>query len=491
MRKLNGPHKDKGWARVPGRAKGMLNSGGFSRNFLTLRHTPLIMKLLRIGFAFLLLGLLGPAPTLSGQQFQLPESAGRSPKIRFELLNNLMVVPLEVNGTQLSFILDSGVGKPILFNLADRDSIELKNVRKLTIQGLGSGEPIEALSSVGNTFRLSSLVNRSQQVYVVLDKDLNFSPALGIPIHGIIGYDLFRDFVVEINYGRRYIRFHDPDTYKARKGKGMQTLPLDVDRKKAFLEGSVVVRDGQQMVPVRLLMDTGSSDAVWLFPDPEEGLEVPEKHYEDYLGKGLSGTIYGKRTKISQLRIGDFVLTDAKAAFPDMDSFQGIGELGERDGSLGGELLKRFNMVVNYPAGEITLSRNSHFRDPFLFNRAGIELEHAGMRYIAERIADSRGVVMESDDPFGNVQILLEGQTRLSLVPEIVVSAIRAGSPAHEVGLREGDVILAVNGKSVHKFKLQEVMGMINDKKGKRVKLLIERFNRDLLFSFVLREVFE
>ncbi len=449
------------------------------------------MKLLRIGFAVLSACLLGQVAGVSAQQFRLPEAAKSSPKIWFELINNLMVVPLEVNGTHLSFILDSGVGKPILFNLADQDSIELKNVRKLTIQGLGEGEPIEALSSVGNTFRLASLENPNQQVYVVLDKDLNFSPALGIPIHGIIGYDLFRDFVVEINYDRKFIRFHDPSTYRRRKGRATQTLPLDVDRNKAFLEGSVVVRDGQEVVPVRLLMDTGSSDAVWLFPDEDEGLSVPEKHYEDFLGKGLSGTIYGKRTKISQLRLGDFVLTDTKAAFPDLESLQGIGDFGERDGSLGGELLKRFNMVVNYPSGEITLSKNSHFDDPFLFNMAGIELEHAGMRYIAERIADSRGVVMESDDPFGNVQILLEGQTRLSLVPEIVVSAIRAGSPAHEVGLREGDVILAVNGKSVHKFKLQEVMGMINDKKGKRVKLLIERFNRDLLFSFVLREVFE
>ena len=250
------------------------------------------MKLLRFGFAVLLACLLGPVAGLSAQQFRLPEAAKNSPKIRFELINNLMVVPLEVNGTHLSFILDSGVGKPILFNLADQDSIELKNVRKLTIQGLGEGEPIEALSSVGNTFRLASLENPNQQVYVVLDKDLNFSPALGIPIHGIIGYDLFRDFVVEINYDRKFIRFHDPNTYRPRKGRGTQTLPLDVDRSKAFLEGSVVVRDGQEVVPVRLLMDTGSSDAVWLFPDENEGLSVPEKHYEDYLGKGLSGTIY-------------------------------------------------------------------------------------------------------------------------------------------------------------------------------------------------------
>ena len=154
-------------------------------------------------------------------------------------------------------------------------------------------------------------------------------------------------------------------------------------------------------------------------------------------------------------------------------------------------MLKRFNMVVNYPKGEITLKKNALFDDPFQFNLAGIELEHAGVRYIAERIADAGGFVRNDEGTFGNVQIMVGTQTRLSLVPEIVVSAIRAGSPAEGVGLKEGDVILAVNGKPVHRYKLQEVMQMINDKEGKRVRLLIERFNQDLLFSFVLRELFE
>ena len=85
----------------------------------------------------------------------------------------------------------------------------------------------------------------------------------------------------------------------------------------------------------------------------------------------------------------------------------------------------------------------------------------------------------------------MENRTKISLVPEIVVSAIRAGSPAAEAGLREGDVILAVNGKRVHQYKLQEILKMINDKEGKRIKLLIERYDQDLLFSFVLKKVFD
>lgn len=424
------------------------------------------------------------------QYYNLPGGAKQSDKIRFELINNVMIIPVEVNGTPLSFILDSGVSKPILFNLADQDSIELKNVSRITIQGLGTGEPIEALTSIGNTFRLGGAINPNQPLYVVLDKGMNFSPALGIPVHGIIGYDLFRDFVVEINYGRRFLKFHKPDTYTPRRDPRSVTLPLEVKGSKAYMNGHVVVEQGRE-VPVKLLMDTGSSDAVWLFPDEAEGRPIPEKNYEDFLGKGLSGTIYGKRTRIEQLRIGDFVLQDAKAAFPYMESFQALQDLGDRDGSLGGEVLKRFNMVVNYTAGELTLSRNMHFKDPFHFNMAGIEIEHAGVRYLAERISDARGVVRRDEDTFGSVQIMVGSQTRVSLVPEIVVSAIRAGSPAEEVGLREGDIILAVNGKKVHQFKLQEILKMINDPKGKQVRLLIERYNRNLLFSFALQDLFE
>ncbi|MEJ6792065.1 MAG: hypothetical protein QNK89_04840 [Lacinutrix sp.] len=33
-------------------------------------------------------------------------------KINFKLLNNVIIIPVEVNGVQLSFLLDSGVSKP-------------------------------------------------------------------------------------------------------------------------------------------------------------------------------------------------------------------------------------------------------------------------------------------------------------------------------------------------------------------------------------------
>jgi len=32
---------------------------------------------------------------------------------------------------------------------------------------------------------------------------------------------------------------------------------------------------------------------------------------------------------------------------------------------------------------------------------------------------------------------------------------------------------------------------MLNEKEGKRIKVLIERYNKDLLFSFVLKKAFK
>jgi len=436
---------------------------------------------------FFLLVLCIPFLGLS-QGFGLPEGK-KFQKINFQLINNLIIIPLEVNGAKLSFILDSGVSKPILFNLSDQDSIPLNNVSEITINGLGDGKPIKALSSKRNYFRLKNIKNYNQLLYVVMDKEMNFSPSLGIPVHGIIGYDLFCDFVVDINYITKVIKFYNPEFYKYKKRRKSETLPLSIVRYKAFVAGEIFF-DGKKDVPVKLLVDTGSSDAIWLFQNHEKGIGIPEKNYDAFLGKGLNGNIFGKRTKVGSIKIGDFVLKDAKAAFPNMQSFSIIKDLGDRNGSVGGEILKRFNIVFNYPNNKITLRKNANFNTPFHYNMSGIELQHNGLRYIAERIADSRGIIKSDERSFGNVQILLENRTRLSLVPEIVVSGIRAGSPSAEAGLLEGDVILAVNGKRIHQYKLQEVMKLLNEKEGKRIRLLIERYNRDLLFSFVLKKVF-
>ncbi len=56
-------------------------------------------------------------------QFNLPGK--KQDKIKFELINNLIVLPIEINGVELSFLLDTGVSKPILFNITNTDSLQM------------------------------------------------------------------------------------------------------------------------------------------------------------------------------------------------------------------------------------------------------------------------------------------------------------------------------------------------------------------------------
>lgn len=424
------------------------------------------------------------------QTYELPQGESFQ-KVKFKLVNNLIVFPVAVNGVELTFLLDSGVSKPILFNLSDQDSIPINNVSEIIIKGLGGSEPIKALSSTNNTFRIGNAENSGQLLYVVMDRELNLSPKLGLPVHGIIGYDLFRDFVVEINYTSQYLKLHKPDTYQIKKDKRIKTVALRIVDNKAYVKAQVFL-ENKQRIPVKLLVDSGSSDAIWLFESEEKGLGVPKKNYYEFLGQGLGGSIYGKRTRLAGVGLAGFRMKDAKAAFPDKHYFKAITSFGDRNGSLGGELLKRFTLVFNYTKGTLSLRKNRFFKNPFNFNMSGIDLQHNGVRYISESIGDGRGLAVNNESKsFGDVQLLFENSTRLSLVPQIVVSGIRNGSPAYEAGLQQGDIILAVNGKRVHHYKLQHVLKMLNEKIGKRIKVLVARNENNLLLSYVLKDVFK
>lgn len=438
---------------------------------------------------FFLLFLLLPIFAL-GQNFELPKGK-KFERVKFQHINNLIIIPAKVNGVELSFILDSGVSKPILFNLSEQDSVDIKNVSKITLKGLGDGEPIEALGSRDNVFGIGEITNKKQDIYVVLDKELNFSPKMGIPIHGIVGYNFFRDFVIEINYVAKNLKIYDPEHYKYKGNKKAETLPLTIENKKAYVVANAVIANSNK-VPVKLLLDTGSSDAVWLFENENKGINVPEQNFTDFLGRGLSGTVNGKRTKIKQLNLGSFSLTDAKAAFPDKESIKGISNLGTRNGSLGGEVLKRFNIIFDYPSNKITLRKNVYFKQPFRFNTSGMELQHDGLRVVEKATTNSRGIVKNSSSNGVNndVQIRFQNEIVISLVPQIVVSEIREDSPAKEAGLEIGDVILSVDRKAVHDYKLQEIKHMLDKVPGRKVTVLVSRNGEKIRFNLRIKKLF-
>ncbi|WP_161554458.1 PDZ domain-containing protein [Sinomicrobium soli] len=433
-----------------------------------------------------LLLLLGGAGIRAQSGFELV-SGGDYHTVKFSLVNNLVIIPVEVNGVELSFILDSGVNKPILFDLGSGDHPEFSHFEAIYIRGLGQGEAIKAYRSRDNVIRINEkVVNRSSDFYLILDQGINFAPRLGIPIHGIIGFEVFRDLVVDISYTRKRIRFYRPGTYRHRTCRKCHTFGLDMIHNKPYLKAEVAV-DGRRE-EVKLLVDSGSSDALWLFDREDNGLSVPQEHFDDFLGRGLSGSVYGSRARVEELHLGDFEFKDAKVAFPDAVSLQHLQNLSERDGSIGGEILRRFDVVVDYAGKKMTMKRNRYFRQPFKYNMSGIELQHNGMR-IEQVGTNSNQALSEHAEARKTYRILPGRLLKYSLYPAFEIAEVRNGSPACDAGLKKGDVVLSVNGKRASGHSIQEMMELMNVRAGKKIRLLVEREGRQMRFMFRLKEV--
>lgn len=408
-------------------------------------------------------------------------------KVKFQLIDNLIIIPVTINGEQFSFILDSGVSKPILFNIVNAsDPLKFKNIESIYLRGLGDGESTEALKSKNNVFKIGAAVNGSQDVFIIFDETINFTPRLGIPIHGIIGYDLFKDFIVEINYSSHFIRLNNPETFKYKKCKSCEILDLILYNNKPFIDAIVEVNE--QDVPVRLLMDSGGGDALWLFENKTLGL-VPENdsYFIDFLGKGLSGSVHGKRSKLKRFSIQGFHLHNLNVSYPDSEDVSFAKKYKERSGSIAGELLKRFNIIMDYNNAKVTFKKNRYFKEPFEYNKSGIVLEQDGVMVVKEDLKKGpygNNIAQEKAPQFSVVEAV-----RFTLKPAFRIVELSPGSPAARVGLMLGDIILTVNGREVQHLTLQEVNKFFRGKDGKTIKLKIDRNGVLMTFHFKLENL--
>lgn len=408
-------------------------------------------------------------------------------KIHFKLINNLIVVPVEVNGVSLSFLLDTGVSKPLIFNFFElKDDLEINNSSQIFIKGLGDGAPIEALKSEGNSLRIGAAVNSNQDVYVLVDSSINFVPNLGIAVHGIIGYDLFKDFVVELNYSKKYIRLFDPKSVPVKRYKRWSKLPITFQNKKPIIRG--LLNLDSNPIPVQLMIDSGGSDALWLFENNQLGLNVSELHIDDFLGKGLAGPVFGKRSIVQSFQIDKYRLNDIYTAFPDTLTIQSVSITKQRNGSLMGGILHRFNWLFDYKNQNVLFKKNSKFKNPFEYNKSGVFLEHSGVRVV--KVLDTSKLPKLNTSNQEGARIDFTSNYKLVVVPEFMISAIRSKSPADLAGLKIGDIVISINNNNLIGLSLQKVLQLFYGKDGKLVKMKVNRQGKILNYRFRLGDIF-
>ncbi|AMC12180.1 hypothetical protein Lupro_03370 [Lutibacter profundi] len=409
--------------------------------------------------------------------------------ISFKLLSNLIVFPIEVNGRKLNFILDSGVGRTILFNISNKDSLQLKNVKKIKLKGLGSEDSVDAILSKGNIFKFKKISSTNQNLYLIFDDSFDLSSKLGITIHGIIGYEILKDFIVKINYGAKRMTFYNSDVYTYKTCRKCEIFNLKFYKNKPFIEVGVKLNlISNKITPVKLLIDSGGSDAMWLFEKSHPNIKVPKKYFIDFLGEGLSGSIYGKRSIIKGIVIGKFELKNPTVSFPDSLSIVHARQFKGRNGSLGANILKRFVVTFDYKNNQIMLKRTSSFKDPFRYNMSGIELVHNGKLLVREQnfttysFSTNQGTVKQDET-------IKEFNYKYTFKPSYKIHLLRNDSPAQRAGLLPGDIVIKINGKYTYDLKLEEIVEKFYQKQNKKITLIIERNGKNYEYIFFLENL--
>ena len=420
--------------------------------------------------------------------FKLMNNAEKQ-SISFKLINNLVVFPIEVNGKKLNFILDSGVGTTILFNINNKDSLQLNNMRKIKLRGLGSEDAIDAILSRGNRFKFNDIYSSSENLYVVFDDSFDLSSKLGITIHGIIGHEIFKDFVVKINYGFKKISFYNSEDYVQNNCRKCETFNLEFHNLKPYINVGVKLDVySSKITPVKLLIDSGGSDAMWLFENTHPDILPPKIFFIDFLGEGLSGVIYGKRAMISSLVLGKFELKNPTVSFPDSLSIAHALKFKDRNGSLGANILKRFTVTFDYKKSKITLKRGNTFKEPFRYNMSGIELVYNGKLLVKEHDYANVGLSSNQESTQQN-RITLDYNYKYSFKPTYKIFKVRKGSPAEEVGLQVNDIVIKINGQYTYNLKLDEIVEKFYQKENKKINLVVERGGQNYQYQFQLKNM--
>ncbi len=404
--------------------------------------------------------------------------------IPFQLLNNLIFINVNVNGVDLTFLLDTGVAETILFSLDESQTVIFSEVEKIELKGMGSQAPIDALIAKNNILKLPHFEDLNHDILIVLNQEVNFSPNVGIPVNGILGFDFFRNYPVEIDYERRKIIIREFGPKVVRRTQKFEAFPIEFSKDKPYL--SVLVKSGAVQTWAKVLLDNGNSDALWLFADRSNTIQIPEKSIPDFLGRGFSGDIFGQKARIDWMKMGEFEFENIITSFPDSVSTQNINNRIERLGSIGGEVLRRFDQIFDYKNKMLYLRTNKNFDQEFLYDKSGIELHHSGMEWVQEKIEVRSHYKGEVYDGSGT-KITNSFAYKFNLKPVYKIFNVRASSSAEEAGIKVDDQLISINNKSTYKMSLEQITKLLRGQEGKLVKIKVIRDGKTLSISFRLK----
>lgn len=373
--------------------------------------------------------------------------------IPFEYENNFIIVNVVLNDLlPLRFIFDTGAEHTILTQREFTDILQVQYGRRLPLMGSDLSVELYAFLAIGVKLNVGGLIAPNRTILVLEEDYVNFKEFAGVEVHGIIGADLFRRFVVRINYKQQIISLINPVHFKP-PGNRYIEMPVEMIRNKPYINAATIIA-GEQVKDYKYLVDTGAGMALLIYTNTQPSLRLPPQVVRSKLGMGLGGNIEGFLGRIGYLRFADIDMKGVITNFQDLPFPEDTLRTQQRNGIIGNQILNRFIMIFDYPNSRLYALPTSKAKAIFKSEKSGMLLAASGER--------------------------LDNFTVFDVLP---------GSPAASADIQVNDRIRSVNGWPASVHTLEELTNKFYGKPGKKMRVVVERNGVRMLKVFELREL--
>lgn len=273
-------------------------------------------------------------------------------EVPFKLVNNLPVLEVTVNKQKkLNFILDTGMRTTIVFSKNYLKGLDYTFGREIKFSGVGSEKLIHGKVVPNITFNIDDVEGNGVSILVINENQGLKRRFRNLNVHGIIGYELFARFVVEIDYHNKMVSFCEHEYYNF--GDVYEQVPLFVQDTKPYIYASLKLK-GQDKAYARLMLDTGSSTTMLLDKTPESDPCITENRT---VAAGLSGNINGSVGSLDEIQIKSFKMKHIPVLLVESSNFAEHNLKNERIGTIGGGLFLAYSIVFDYAHNKFFLKR--------------------------------------------------------------------------------------------------------------------------------------
>jgi hypothetical protein len=384
---------------------------------------------------------LGRAPAFAQETFVQPP-ARLLTTFTFRLFTGgVMILRAKLDSfpDSLTFILDTGSGG-ISLDSTTCQRLHLDPIPSdKTILGIAGSRQVRFLYN--RILRLPGLTVDSLNFHVN-DYDI-LTSVYGEKIDGIIGYSFFSRYIVSINYDSLKLAIYSLGSFRYPKGAYV-IRPLIPNLPIVGAE-----TDDSRKVDARFYFDTGAGLCALLSSDfaADSGLLDPRKKMYMTQAQGLGGKATMRLTTIRELKLGPFHFHRVPTyIFDDSYNVTSYPNLG---GLIGNDILRRFNVILNYDRRYFCLTPNSHYHDFFDYSYSGLS------------------IYWEND---GTIRI----------------GDIMPGSPAEKAGLKVDDVLISVNANFSN--NIESYKSMLQNA-GERARLIVRRHGELLTMDMKVKTI--